>query len=175
MIDPLSVIFVPGGTAAALVLFAGPLVVLLQRRWRREARRRNARFHCARCQAPLAIDDLFLFNGAHVCGRCADTWRRRLRFLVPTVLTVAVGFGISSLSALVASTVSGGPGLGWWLDGRWIPLLLPSVGLAGALFAAMRLGIRANHRRREAAWVELEAGDVRRWDLFRTRTTTIAE
>lgn len=173
MIDPLSVIFVPGGTAAALVLFVGPLLILRQTLWRREARRRNAHLRCARCEAPLAIDELFLFHGAHVCDRCATTLRRRFQVAVPAVLAIAAGFGISSFTALVASVASGGPGLAWWLDGRWIPLLLPSAGLAIATIAFLRLGKRANQQKEAAPWVELEAGDVRSWDLFRRRITTL--
>lgn len=174
MPDPLSLIFVPGGTAAAIVLFGTPLVLLLLKRWRHVARRRNRSFRCARCEAPLAIDDLYLLGGAHVCGDCATTWRRRLRVAVPAALVVAAGLAVSSFSALVASTARGGPGLAWWLDSRWIPLLLPSVGLAAATLLAMRLGIRANARRRAAAWAELEDGDARRWDLFRLRSPSDA-
>lgn len=173
MLDPLTVIFVPGGTAAALVLFAGPLLALRQRLWHRAARRRNASFRCARCAAPLVIDDLFLFHGAHVCGTCARTLRQRFRVAIPAALAVALGFGISSLTALVVSATSGGPELSWWLDGRWIPLLLPSVGLAAATLAFLRVAERANRRRESAPWVELEAGDVRRWDLFRLRDQSI--
>ncbi len=173
MIDPLSVIFVPGGTAAALVLFVGPLLLLRQRLWIREARRRNAQLHCARCDSLLVIDDLFTFQGAHVCGRCATTLRRRFRIAIPAALAVAAGFGITSVTALVASVTAGGPGLSWWLDGRWIPLLLPSAGLAAATIAFLRLGRRANRLREAAPWAELDSGDVRSWDLFRRRSTTL--
>lgn len=175
MIDPLSVIFVPGGIAAALVLFVGPLLALRQLQWRRQARLRNAQFKCARCDAPLAIDALHLFQGAHICSSCATTLRRRFQIVIPTALAVAVGFGVSSLSAFVVSATSGGPELAWWLDGRWIPLLLPSVGFAGATLAFVRLSQRANRLRQAAPWVELEAGDVRRWDLFRRRITTVGD
>ncbi len=175
MVDPLAVIFIPGGTAAALVLFVGPLLVLRQWQWRREARRRNAQLRCARCGSLLAIDDLFTFHGAHVCGGCATTLRRRFRIAIPAALAVAAGFGITSFTALLASLTSGGPGLSWWLDGRWIPLLLPSAGLAAATIAFLRLSRRANRRRDAAAWSELESGDVRSWDLFRRRVATHGE
>lgn len=175
MIDPLSVIFVPGGTAAALLLFVGPLVALRQYLWRRDARRRNAALQCARCGASLVIDDLYLFNGAHVCGGCATTLRRRLGVAVPLALLVAGGFAVSSFSALFVSLTGGGPGLSWWLDGRWIPLLLPSAGLAAATVALLKLGQRANRLRNAAAWVELEAGDLRTWQLSRRRDPTLAE
>jgi hypothetical protein len=175
MIDPLAVIFVPGGTAAALVLFVGPLLVLRQWQWRRQARARNARLRCARCEATLAIDELHLFQGAHICLGCATTLRSRFRIAVPAALTVALGFGISSLSALVVSLTSGGPEFSWWLDGRWIPLLLPSVGLGAATVAFLHFSQRANRLRASAPWVELEPGEVRRWDLFRRRLTTVED
>ena len=175
MMDPLSVVFVPGGIAAALVLFVGPLLALRQRQWRRQARARNAHFRCARCDAGLTIDALHLFQGAHICHDCATTLRSRFLIAVPTVLSIALGFGVSSLTAMVVSLTSGGPEFSWWLDGRWIPLLLPSVGLGAATFAFLRLSQRANRLRSTAPWVELEPGEVQRWDLFRRRLTTVGE
>lgn len=174
MIDPFAAIFVPGGTAAGIVLFAGPLVWLRQRLWRRQARVRNAALQCARCEARLAIDDLYLFHGAHVCGRCASTLRRRFMFAVPLALVVATGFGISSFTAFAHLVGSGRTELAWWLDGRWIPLLLPSVGLAAATWLFLRLGRRANAQRDAGPWLALEDRDIREWDLFRRRITTPA-
>lgn len=37
MTDPFAVVFVPGGAAAAIVLFAGPLLWLRQHLWKRRA------------------------------------------------------------------------------------------------------------------------------------------
>jgi hypothetical protein len=174
MTDPFAVVFVPGGTAAAIVLFAGPLLWLRQHLWRRRARRRNAALQCARCQSPLAIDELFLFHGAHVCGSCASTLRRRFSLAVPAALLVATGFGISSFTAFTHLVGSGRTEIAWWLDGRWIPLLLPSIGLAAATWLFLRLGRRANLRRDAEPWLALEGQDVRDWDLFRRRITTLA-
>ena len=175
MVDPLSVIFLPGAVAAALVLFVGPLLVIRQIQWRRRARERNARFHCARCQATLAVDVLHLFHGAHICANCATTLRRRFLVAIPVTLLVALGFRISSFTALVTSHTPGGPEFTRWLDGRWIPLTLPSLGLAGLTYAFVRLSQRANRLRQRTPWNELEAGDVRRWDLFRQRAPADVE
>ena len=174
MPDPFSVIFLPGGTAAALVLFVGPLILLRQFLWRREARRRNARLRCARCEAPLAIDDLFLFHGAHVCGQCATTLRRRFRIAIPVALVAAATFAVSSFSAFGYLLGSGRTGLDWWLDGRWIPLLLPSAGLAAATLLFLKLGRRANRLRDAGPWGELAAAEIQESDLFSRRITTLA-
>lgn len=135
MADPFAVIFLPGGTAAAILLLAGP--------------------------------GLHLFQGAHVCGTCASTRRRRFRFANPALLVMAAGFGVSSFSAFAQLVGSGRTELGWWLDGRWIPLLLPSVGVAAATWLFIKWGRRANRLRDAGPWRDLHESDVRDWILFR--------
>lgn len=166
MIDPLSMIFVPGGTLAAMAVFVSPLLVLRHVLWRREARRLNNETRCARCGDRLAIDALFLYAGAYHCSVCATKLRRRFTVAIPVLLLGALGFGVSSGTAFIASLTGGGPELAWWFDGRWIPLLLPSVGVAATTVLLVKLGKRANLLRSSAAWAEVEPGDVRTWHLF---------
>ena len=142
--DPLSVIFVPGGAVAALVLLS-PVGIVLERLWRARGRRRNATHTCARCAVRFALsDDRFWFAGLLVCSSCATTLRRRLRIALPALAAVASTFALTSGTALAVSLARNGPSLGWWLDGRWIPLLLPSVGLGLAAASVIALGKRAN-------------------------------
>jgi len=166
MIDPLAVIFLPGGAVAALALFVGPLVVLRHHLWRRKARQLNARRCCARCGDELEIDELYLYFGTYVCAQCAPALRRRLTIVIPMTLLAATVFGVSSAAAFFASMRSGGPELAWWLDGRWIPLLLPSVGVATLTGTIVTLGKRANRLRNAAVWREVDPGDAKRWHLF---------
>jgi hypothetical protein len=79
-----------------------------------------------------------------ICERCAHTLRRRLGVAFPVIAGGVILFALTSGTAFVTSLARGGPGLGWWLDGRWIPLLLPSIGVAGITVAAVAMSKRAN-------------------------------
>lgn len=63
---------------------------------------------------------------------------------LPAAAAAAGLFALTSGGALVASVAQGGPGFGWWLDGRWIPLLLPSLCLGLAAVALVVRGKRSN-------------------------------
>ncbi len=63
---------------------------------------------------------------------------------LPAAAAAAGLFALTSGGALVASVAQGGPGFGWWLDGRWIPLLLPSLCLGLAAVALVARGKRSN-------------------------------
>ena len=144
MLDPLSVIFVPGSLAAMLATLS-PIGVLAHRWWRSRGLQRNARRCCGRCDAAFAVaDELYWFGGLLVCAGCAATLRRRLAVALPAAAAVAGTFALTSGSALAVSLAGGGPELAWWLDGRWIPLLLPSVGVALATAGLVVRGKRAN-------------------------------
>ncbi|HEY0971798.1 MAG TPA: hypothetical protein VGE02_12590 [Gemmatimonadales bacterium] len=113
--DPLTVIFVPGGYAAALVLLS-PLGVLAHRWWRRRGLQRNADRCCGRCAARFTLaDELYWFSGLLVCATCAAALRRRMKVGLPVVATVAGMFALTSGGALALSVAQGGPGLHWWL------------------------------------------------------------
>lgn len=142
--DPVSVIFVPGAIAAALALLS-PVALLGHRFWRRRGFERNDERRCGRCRATFSVaDDLYRASGVLVCARCASTLRRRISILIPGALATAATLGVSSGVALWLIESSGGFGLSWWLDTRWIPLLLPSVGTFGATILTVRAAKRAN-------------------------------
>ena len=142
--DPLSVIFVPGAVAAALALLS-PVGVLALRWWQRRGRGRNGVRRCARCAAAFSVaDELYWFGGLLVCAGCATTVRRCLVVGLPALAVTAGAFAVSSGTALAVSVAQGGPGLEFWLASRWIPLLLPSAGLAAATGVLVALGKRAN-------------------------------
>ena len=143
MIHPLEVIFWSGAAAIALTLVS-PLFMLRHAVWRRRAEQLNAHSRCGRCGQQLPIDSLYLYAGKYVCPSCAVSLRRMLSFILPAATGTAVLLAVSSGSALLISRLTGGPGLDWWLDWRWIPLMLPSVGTAVATAFAVSARRRAN-------------------------------
>lgn len=154
--DPLSVIFIPGGTIFGTLMFALPMAALGLRWWRRRGLAHVARSCCGNCGRPFDWSrPQYLVAGVEVCDACGGTMRRVARVVLPAIAVVACAFGISSATAWTISRLTGGPELAWWLDGRWIPLLTPSVGLAGLTWAIIRLGRRVN---REAAERSISAG-----------------
>jgi len=156
--DPLSVIFIPGGYAAALVLLS-PLSVLAHRWWQRRGRARNADRGCGRCATTFTLtDELYWFSGLLVCAPCAAALRRRLTIGLKAVAALTGLFALTSGGALALSVAQGGPGLGWWLDGRWIPLLLPSVGLGLATATVVARGKRANRLAAAVSRTQLAPG-----------------
>ena len=143
--DPLRVIFVPGGLVATAMLVGLPVAAAIYGIWRWRAQRRVARGGCGRCGTAFASADAqYLVTGVTICERCANRLRRRLGVALPVITAGVVLFALTSGTAFITSLVRGGPELGWWLDGRWIPLLLPSLGVAGITAAAVALSKRAN-------------------------------
>lgn len=143
--DPLSVIFVPGGTIFGTLMFALPLAAIGLRWWRRRGLARVSRACCGNCGRAFDWSrPQYLVAGVEICDGCGVAMRRVARVVLPTIGVMACVFGISSSTAWVVSRLSGGPELAWWLDGRWIPLLTPSVGLVAVTWAIVRLGRRAN-------------------------------
>ena len=117
--DPLTVIFVPGGLTAAALLFGAPVAAIAHLIWRRRARRRLARHACGHCgQVSQPDADQFLVTGIRICESCAHAFQRRLRFALPVITITAALFAVTSASAFVVSLLRGGPELAWWLDGR---------------------------------------------------------
>jgi hypothetical protein len=150
--DPLAVIFIPGALAAGALLFGAPLAAIGYLAWRWQARRRVGRGSCGRCGESLAGDAArFLVTGVLICEPCADTLRRRLRIALPMVTIAATVFAITSSTAFVVSRLRGGPRLEWWLDGRWIPLSLPSVGIGLLTWGAIAVSKRMNRLRASSA------------------------
>jgi hypothetical protein len=126
--DPLAVVFIPGGLTAAALLFGAPAAMIGHLIWRRRAQRRAARHACGHCgQALLTEADQFLVTGIRICEPCALAFRRRLHLALPLITITAAIFAVTSATAFAFSVRHGGPELSWWLDGRWIPLILPSV------------------------------------------------
>ena len=146
--DPLAVIFIPGGLTAGALLFGAPVATIGYLAWRWRAQRRVERGSCGRCGESFAGDAArFLVTGVHICAPCADTLRRRLRVALPIVMISATVLAITSGTALFVSRLRGGPQVDWWLDGRWIPLSLPSVGVGLLTWAAIALSKRMNRLR----------------------------
>src|SRR3954471_21279557 len=137
MFDPLLLVFWPGAIAVGAFV-ALPVVAGIQAVGRRFARRRNSAWHCGRCNAPLAHDDLrgdvFVANGLHVCSACADVYKRRYRFALIAVPVVATLAAITTTIGIAMSGVSAS----WWMNSRLIPVLLPSVGFASAFAWRLR-------------------------------------
>jgi hypothetical protein len=145
---PLAVIFIPGGLTAGALLFGAPVVAVGYLAWRWRARRRIERGSCGRCGESFATDAArFLVTGMLICEPCAHTLRRRLRIGLPVITIAATVFAITSGTAFVVSRLRGGPGFDWWLDGRWIPLSLPSIGIGMLTVAAIAFGKRMNRLR----------------------------
>jgi hypothetical protein len=82
--------------------------------------------------------------GIEICEACAQRLRRFLKFALPVVAVGASVFAVTSGTAFFVSMTTGGPSLSWWLDGRWIPLLTPSVGVGLLTWLMVRLGKGAN-------------------------------
>ena len=153
--DPLAAIFIPGGLTAGALLFGAPLASIAYLAWRWRARRRVGRGSCGRCGELFAGDAArFLVTGVLICETCADTLRRRLRIALPVVTIAATMFAITSAAAFVVSRLRGGPPLEWWLDGRWIPLSLPSVGIGLLTWGAVAVSKRMNRLRASSAQVD---------------------
>ncbi len=138
-------------------LLASPLVVLRQIVWKRQALKLNSERRCGRCKRLLGIDPLYLYGGVYVCPDCATRHRTRLQRLLPATFTLAGILALTSATAFVVSSLDGRPWLAWWLDGRWFPLILPSVGLALATAIAITIGRRANQLRGAKDARELKA------------------
>ena len=144
MIDPLSVIFVSGAFATMTVL-ASPVLVLGHTLWRRRAKRLNRKGCCGRCGARFTIDALFIFSGVYICPACAAALRSRLKVILPLIAITVIACAVSSGTALVSTlTQPGGTHIAWWMGGRLIPLLMPSVGVALATGALIAVGKRRN-------------------------------
>src|SRR5262245_9121196 len=106
--NPLTVIFVPGGLTAATMLFGAPLVAAGYAAWRWRALRRVARGGCGRCGATLAADGTrFLVTGVAICEPCASTLRRRLTVGLPVIAAGVCVFALSSGAAFVTSLATG--------------------------------------------------------------------
>ncbi len=143
--DPLAVIFLPGGTIFGVLLFGAPLAFLGFRWWRRRAHQRVAAACCGDCGQRFDWSQpQFLAAGVEICESCAKRMRRTLGFALPALAIGAGCFAISSGTAFAVSLATGGPSLAWWLDSRWIPLLTPSVGIAALTWVLIRFGKRAN-------------------------------
>jgi hypothetical protein len=154
--DPLAVIFIPGGLTAAALVFGAPVAAMGYLAWRWRARRRVGRGACGRCGESFAADgERFLATGVVICEPCAHTLRGRLRITLPLVALGATVFAVTSGSAFVLSLLRGGPHLEWWLDGRWIPLLLPSAGIGLLTWGMVAAGKRANRVATAAAFTRL--------------------
>jgi hypothetical protein len=158
LMDPLAFIFLTGAIASVVAL-ASPVFIVQHMLWRRRARLLNADARCGRCRRALPISELYLYSGRYVCGSCGAALRTRMRRWLPVALGTAVVCGISAFSALAVSFATQGPQLQWWLSGRLIPLLLPSVGFATATITAVRVGQWANALSNRRARAELDAGD----------------
>jgi len=71
--DPLAVIFIPGGLTAGALLFGAPIATIGYLAWRWRAQRRVERGSCGRCGESFAGDAArFLVTGVHICAPCAD-------------------------------------------------------------------------------------------------------
>jgi hypothetical protein len=155
MPDLLAFVFVPAA-ATMLGLLAAPVVYVRHLLWRRTARRLNTGARCGLCRGPLGIDTMFLYGGAYVCRGCADRTARRLRIVLPLAVGGAALLAVTSVSAMVLSIATGGPGLAWWLSGPWwlggtlLPVALPAVALATATLVAIRGGRQLNQLRNAA-------------------------
>ena len=150
MPDPLWFVFGPGAAACVAVL-ALPVGLLMRSRYRRRAAARNREGRCGHCSAELVAGSavgLYLVEGRYICAECAPVLRRRLWVLLPTLGALAIIAAASSTYGALA----GGPGLGWYLNSRLIPLLLPAGGLGWGLFGGVRLMKRLNRQ-------ELASGD----------------
>jgi hypothetical protein len=157
LFDPLALVFIPG--AAAMVAgMASPFVLLGHFFWRRRAKSRNRRAACGRCGASLvdAPSGSYLYFGIFICSDCADTLRRRLKVALPTLGGAVVVAGvISATGFLFGGPTAGGPGLDWWLNWRWFPLVLPSAGLGGASWLVIAHAKRRNRLEQGSATLEL--------------------
>jgi hypothetical protein len=143
--DPHTVIFLPGGTIFGVILFSGPLAALAFSWWRRRARARIAKACCGNCGQRFDFaQQQYLVAGIEICEPCASTMKRALRVVLPTIAVSAVVFAITSGTAFAIAITSRLSSLDWWLDGRWIPLLTPSVGVASLTWLLIKLGKRAN-------------------------------
>jgi len=142
----LSFVFAPAA-ATVLGFIAVPTVYLRHLYWRRTARQLNEATRCGLCRGPLAVNTMFLYGGAYVCRRCAESRARRLRVLLPTAVGGAAVLALTSVSAAFASVGTGVVPLGYWSGVPLVALALPAVGLAVATLAAIRGGRRLNRLR----------------------------
>jgi hypothetical protein len=150
--DPLAVVFIPGGLTAAALLLGVPIAAASHLIWRRRARRRVARHACGHCGQEFRVEgDQFLVTGIRICEPCALAFRRRLGILLPLISIATAFFAITSTTAFVISVRHSGPELAWWLHGRWIPLLLPSVGIATVTAIAVMAAKLANRMTRTSS------------------------
>lgn len=155
--DPLALVF-GLGASAMIAGMAAPIVFVRSLIWRRRAKSRNRQAACGQCGVSLveASEGPFLYSGIFVCGACAETLRRRLTIALPALVGVVLVAGVlSAVGFLLGGPLAGGPSLQWWLDGRWIALTLPSVGLGGAGWLILRHSKRRNQLVQRTAPVEL--------------------
>jgi hypothetical protein len=143
MFDPYWLVFWPGAIAIGGFV-ALPVAMGLQALNRRIGRARNRTWHCGRCNAPLAQDDLegdvFVAHGVHICRTCADVYRARYRFALIGVPTVAAVAGVVTALAVFA----GPQPASWYGNFRLLPVLLPSLGVAAAFVWRLRAAKAAN-------------------------------
>lgn len=142
-LDPLALVFIPGGLVVASAIVA-PLgwAALAWRRKRGLLRNRRAR--CGRCNEVLRFDGEeqtpFLIQGVYHCPSCAA--RRRRQYAIGLVALP----GVAILAALTTATgiVLGGADLSWYLGARLIPVALPSAGLSAWFWWRVRRAKRLN-------------------------------
>ena len=145
--DTSPVLFIPYIAVVASTLVAAPVATVRYARWRIRANLRTKAGHCGHCDAPFTLgEEQFLVTGVRICSSCASTLRHRLGRALMGISVGVLSLGALAVGAVAVEIAVDGTDILRWLfkSSRWIPVAIPSVGVALGVSALVTLAKQAN-------------------------------